>query len=340
MQTTSGASRQAAAGADQAADRHGRPSWLWRRLDGLMRRAVIDPSGSALIDPRRIYILPTRTGLAFAAMLVATLVGSLNYQNNLGLFFTFLMAAIALVSMHHCWFNLLGLRVAAQDAVPVFLGQTAHFPVTVKECREKRRGLICVHGGGCAAIAAGDQARLTAAVTGRQRGEVALGEVLIETRFPLGLFRAWSSARVEARVLVYPRPAARAPVPPRHETLEHHASGDRGAGADDFVGPRAYRLGDSLRQLDWKALARERGLVVKQFGGDRAARVWLDWDQHGGETEERLARLARQVIDARDQGLSFGLRVPGRLVERGRGDAHMHRCLEVLARFPHGGGRA
>jgi hypothetical protein len=33
-----------------------------------------------------------------------------------------------------------------------------------------------------------------------------------------------------------------------------------------------------------------------------------DSDQHGGETEDRLARLARHVIDARHQGLSFGLR--------------------------------
>jgi uncharacterized protein (DUF58 family) len=118
--------------------------------------------------------------------------------------------------------------------------------------------------------------------------------------------------------------------------VDHRASGDQGTGADDFVGPRPYRPGDSPRQLDWKALARERGLVVKQFGGDHAARVWLDWHQHGGGVEERLSRLARQVIQAHEQGLSFGLRLPGRLIEHGRGDAHKHRCLEALALFPAG----
>ena len=301
---------------------------------GRGRHSQHEASSTADTDPRRIYILPTRNGIAFAATLFATLIGSLNYQNNLGLFFTFLMAAVALVSMHHCWFNLLGMRVQARDAVPVFCGQQARFPLVLADLRGKPRGPMCVGDAGCAALAAGEQRSLTLRVATVHRGEQALGRVIVETRHPLGLFCAWSAVRVKARVLVYPRPAPRAPRPPHWETVEHHARGDHGIGADDFVGPRTYQPGDSPRQLDWKALARERGLVVKQFGGDHAARVWLDWHQHAGDAEARLAVLARQVIDAHEQGVSFGLRLPGQIIERGRGDTHKHRCLAALARFP------
>ena len=43
--------------------------------------------------------------------------------------------------------------------------------------------------------------------------------------------------------------------------------GDQGRGSDDFASLRPYHAGDSLRHVHWKALAREQGLVTKQFGG-------------------------------------------------------------------------
>ena len=46
-----------------------------------------------------------------------------------------------------------------------------------------------------------------------RRGWLPLGRVMLETRFPLGLFRAWSYIEPDARCLVYPRPE-RSPLPP------------------------------------------------------------------------------------------------------------------------------
>lgn len=288
----------------------------------------------AVIGTRAIYILPTATGIAYGGMLFATLVGSLNYQNNLGLFFTFLMAGISLVSMHHCWFNLLGLGVAAEGGAPVFCGQPARFHIELRERRGRARGEICVQAAGCLVLAAGARAATPLEHATTRRGALPLDEVVLETRHPLGLFRAWARAQVRAEVLVYPRPAARAPAPALADAMEHRAKGEQGAGADDFVGPRPYRPGDSPRQLDWKALARGRGLVVKQFGGDRAARVWLDYQALGGSHEERLSTLARQVLDAHEQQARYGMDLPGQRIESDAGEAHEHRCLEALARQP------
>lgn len=310
---------------------HRRP---WQRLGaGLLRRAPRARTDGALLASRYIYILPTRTGVGFAGMLLATLIGALNYQNNLALFFSFLMAAVALVSMHHCWFNLLGLRISAADAAPVFCGQAARFPVRLVETRGQARGEVCVRGAAGVVLAAHGQAQVLLHQPTTRRGDLALDLVIVETRHPLGLFRAWSRAEVRATVLVYPRPAAHAPAPPQRAAFAASARGDQGRGADDFVGLRAYHAGDSPRQLDWKALARERGLVVKQFGGDHATRVWLDWEQTSGTLEARLGQLTRQVLQAHEQQLTFGLRLPGQQIERNRGEGHKHRCLAALARF-------
>lgn len=303
-----------------------------------MRTAPLDTDGAAQIRSRHIYILPTGSGVLLGGVLLLMLLGSLNYQNNLGLFLTFLMGSVALVAMHHTWFNLLHLRVEARGGPPVFAGEEALFTITLSDPGIRVRSDLCLVGSDeKARVARGGSAQLGLRLTTTNRGWRYLKRVGIETRHPLGLFRAWTQVQTQAQVLVYPNPAAHGPEPPLLPAVGESTVGDLGVGADDFVGPRAYRPGDSPRHLDWKALARERGLVVKQFGGDQSAQVWLDMATlPTADLETRLGLLCRQVVDAAEAGLSYGLRLPGVSIPLGRGDAHRHRCLEALATFDHG----
>ncbi|MGB5834641.1 MAG: DUF58 domain-containing protein [Thiohalocapsa sp.] len=297
----------------------------------------MQPQSVAVTNPRQVYILPTRAGLGYAGVLLAMLLGSLNYQNNLALFLTFVMIAAAVVSMHHCWFHLLKLRLAARHGVDVFVGQTARFHIAIDEAGGRARSAICVRDGACFEVASGGRSDVQIRRPAQRRGALQLEKVVLETRYPFGLFRAWTSLPLAATVLVYPAPSRWAPEPGKVAVSEHRGRGDLGTGADDFIGTRNYRPGDSPRQVDWKALARERGLVVKQFGGDRAVRVLIDWQQlRTGDIETRLSLLARQILDAHERGLSYGLRLPGLEVEQDRGEGHKHRCLAALARYPAG----
>jgi uncharacterized protein (DUF58 family) len=311
-----------------------------RRFDALLRRAPCDEQGVARIAARQIYILPTAMGVALGAVLTLMLLGSLNYQNNLGLLFTFLLAAVALVAMHHTWFTLLGLRAQARGGPPVFAGQRASFAVDLHNDRRGPRGdlVVCAGGEGHPPVllTGPDLARVQVGLPTGRRGWLGLPEVRIDTRYPLGLFRAWCYARTDARVLVYPSPAARAPDLPLAPARRLGPEGGLGEGAGDYVGSRGYRPGDPPRHLDWKALARGRGLVLKQFGGEQAVEVWLDLRHiEGGDLEARLGQLCRQVLDAASQGLAFGLRLPGLAIPLGEGDDHKHRCLAALATYGH-----
>lgn len=309
------------------------------RLTAMMRRVPVAPDGAARVRQRDIFILPTRTGLLLALVLFVTLAGSLNYQNNLGLLFTFLFASVAVVSMHMTWLNLLSLEVSAMAGSGVFAGSDANFTLTLRDPgRRDRVDLRARSGAGRShplAIAWGAQDALTLTVATTKRGRLALGWVPIETRYPLGLFRAWCLTETAASVVVFPRPAAAAPPPTSMAAAGGARSqGTRGEGANDFVGPRGYRPGDSPRRIDWKAFARERGLIVKQFGGDRAEELWIDWGQaQGDEVEARLSFLCRQVLDVAEAQVRFGLRLPGRTIPLDNGEAHRNRCLEALATF-------
>ena len=67
-----------------------------------------------------------------ACMLVAMLIAGLNYNSNLGLAFAFLMVSIALVTMHHCNRNLLGLQVDVTTEVDAFAGREASFEFVLR----------------------------------------------------------------------------------------------------------------------------------------------------------------------------------------------------------------
>lgn len=308
-----------------------------RLLDLLFRVNKQGPAGTATIAPRQIYILPTRYGVIFGLLLLLLLIGSLNYGNNLAFFLTFLLAGLGIVAMLHTWRNLVGLELIPGYNEPVFAGQTASFEIHLVNGRGSERPNIQLQSSRSSAVAADIGARSRCTLKLYQdtqgRGINGLGRITIATSYPLGLLRAWSYAELDATCLVYPAPGVKSP-PAARSDYDHSSCGDKGVGVDDFVGIRAYRPGDSPRHINWKALASERGLQTKQFGGDRADRVWLDWQSMPGvAVEERLSRICRGVLDACDREQEFGLRIPGTELRPGHGQTHRHLCLAALAMY-------
>jgi uncharacterized protein (DUF58 family) len=308
-----------------------------RKLINLLRFTKADRQGVATLAHRHIYILPTRYGVFFGALLATMLLGSMNYANNLGFMTTFLLAGLGLVAMLHTYRNQIGLKIARGRAEAVFAGQTASFEVQIENLRKGPRPGIRVQTGKTVFAATDLEPQQTQVVSlgkpAEKRGELPLGRIIVSTHYPLGLFRTWSYVELDFHCLVYPAPAAEGELPTAPSYASSH-SGDKGVGTDDFLGLRQYRSGDSPRHIDWKALARERGLLTRQFGGDRAEQLWLDWsalpDQ---DVETRLSLLCRCVLTVSERQQTYGMRLPGGEIPLGRGAAHQRRCLEALARF-------
>ncbi|MCU7795837.1 MAG: DUF58 domain-containing protein [Candidatus Thiodiazotropha sp. (ex Myrtea spinifera)] len=309
------------------------PNWLYR----FRRQARTDGRGGVVIRPRSLYILPTRQGILLALVLFLMLAGSINYGSNLAYLVTFLLGGIWLSAILHTWRNLLGLMIHPAQVSPVYAGQEARFSLSVTNPSSLRRFGISLRQkkllGESADLAGEESCLLHLPIPTVHRGRLPLPEVSLHTVYPLGLFHAWSYARLDISCLVYPRPAE-AGEPPSDSCYTSSEDGDRGVGADDFVGLRTYREGDSPRHIDWKAFARERGLMSKQFGGDRTERVELDWDLLPAvDTETRLSLLCRFILQAESQAISYGLHLPDLTIAPGMGERHKQRCLAALATF-------
>ncbi len=307
---------------------------LWRRIFNRMS----SEAGPVVLDRRRIFILPTRHGLMFSLALLAMLTGSINYSLSLGYALTFLLGSMALVSILHAFRNLLHLRVRAGKAAPVFAGQAAVFVVHLDNPGALGRQVVGLSHAKqppeFADIPAGLSAALHLTVPDTRRGRLKATRFSLFTRFPLGLFHAWSNLHLDMECIVYPHPDnSNAPLPLAAQVAGQGGAG-YGLGHEDFAGLRPYHPGDSLRHVAWKAAARGQGLLTKQFSGQARPELWLDWETLPGMgIEERLSRLTRWVLEADAAGLHYGLRLPDRILELGLGKDHQRRCLEALALY-------
>lgn len=293
---------------------------------------------------RRIYILPTGSGLLYALVLLVMLLGAINYDLSLGHALVFLLAGLGLVAMVHTLGNLLHLTLEAGSVAPVFAGEAAQLQLHLQAPPGRPRRALEVDGGHTTAGAglANDgrmpaRLQLAVALAPRPRGWHELPRLRIASTYPLGLFRAWAYYRPAGRQLVYPAPLE-SPLPPRQAALGEDSLQGEG-GQEDFAGLRLRQPADPLRHIAWKAAARfgqDRPLAVKHFAGGAEEQVWLDWAALPAEAdlETRLSLLAGWVLAAQAAGLSFGLRLPGREVPRSRDGEQAGRCLELLARWP------
>jgi len=334
------------------------------------RRQGLDAPPFA-IQQRRLYILPTRAGSGFAVLLLCMLIAGLNYANGVALFLTFLLGGFMLVTMHQCHRNLLGVTLEAIDTQPAFAGQRATTQLALQNTSAapryrieaslstaeaddvtrtpdvppppsakfslrrrsgKRTDKQAAESTAVTDLAPTTRENMQLSVHANKRGIQRLGHITLATRHPFGLFRAWAWIYAPAEIVVYPKAQGTLPMP----SDSGHEPGNRafGAeGADEWLGLRPFRDGDSPRQVAWKAYARGAPLLIKEYHATGSDLRMFDLAQlpHVGDLEARLEQLARWIVDAEAQGERYGVALPEIRIEPDNGPDHRRRCLTALA---------
>ena len=238
--------------------------------------------------------------------------------------------------MLYAFRNLAQLEIHAGHIEPVFAGEQARFVFHFNNPGNLARHQIHLHDDEghetVFDLPALSSTPVELAIPATRRGWLDSGRLPLYTRFPLGLFHAWSYIHFDVRALVYPRPAAPQPLPAT--SAQEGAGKTMATGDEDFSRLRNYVAGDAMPRIAWKALAREQGLQVKQFSAQQGQQLWLDWIQLPNIAQERkLELLTRWVLDAEARGLMYGLRLPGLELPPQHGPSHRAECLRALALF-------
>lgn len=310
----------------------------WQRLRDRVRNWALRRQGPDVLPlrlaPRRIYILPTGSGWAFALVIAAMFVAGMNYGNGLVLLLTFWLTGFTLVAMIQTQRSLAGAWIRSAAAQPVFAGDDILLELEI-ESGIQARDLLASGSGARPATpghtGSGDT-RLWLEFQAERRGRWQAPVLRLETQAPFGLFRAWTWLTLDVSTLVYPRPVGEARLPESDdpEGTRPRVSDSR----DELSGLRPFREGDSPRQVAWKAYARGAPLLVREYQGAAGSSRILDYNSvPSGNMEGRLSQLCRWVVDTAADNLSWTLRLPGAADLSGSGSTHRRRCLEALAVF-------
>lgn len=173
-----------------------------------------------------------------------------------------------------------------------------------------------------------------------KRGHVLITGFELSTRFPFAFFRRRRRLRArDVDIIVYPKPE---PASDELHLLPMNAgrvaSVRRGAG-HDLLSLRDYQPQDDLRYMDWKATARARRLIVREFTAEDERRITIALDTRKSSEEDGFTeRFERGVTLAASLVAHFvEERAEVRLVlgtEEGRyavGREHLYDCLRRLA---------
>lgn len=308
-----------------------------------MFQRFCNPTHTHTLQLRNIYIMPTRAGLFLFITLNVLLLACINFQINLGYALTFLIATTALASTFTCYRSLNHLSLSILQVRPVFSGLDLHFVVSINNPDKRAHYGVALaidnkklkkNEWAWSDIAAKDMASVTLATTVSNRGWMPLPQLIIQTTFPLGIFRAWSFWQPAAAALIYPMPEVNPPKLPsdQADTLATQLHIQHRQTAEEFDGVRPYQPGDALRQIYWKKVLPNGELVSKQKNAYARHDLWLTQEATRlGNLEAQISRLTAWILLAHKQGMNYGLQLGALRIAPNQGEAHQLQCLQTLA---------
>ena len=303
-------------------------------------------SGDELeLQQRRIYLLPTTRGLFVVLTAVVLLLVGINYQLSLAFVVAFLLAGLMQAALLVSYRNLRGLVVRAGRSPRCKLGESLVFSIALVSPDRNRDGvslaaqvdgpskLIAKHGP--RSVAADNTEVVPLTFTASRRGLVALRRIIVESRAPYGLVRAWSYVHFQWLGVVEPRPET--PPPP----LPLIAGGNDGAAlrnvhvAHDPDSLRDYAAGDSLKRVAWKQVAKSGDWYTRTGDSGHRQEIELTWQAVSlTDTEARLSRMAAWLLRAHNENCAYELTMPNGHLPLADGSQQLADASLLLAAHP------
>ncbi|MEB0139568.1 MULTISPECIES: DUF58 domain-containing protein [unclassified Undibacterium] len=315
---------------------------LRRRLRELIFLERQAESGEVYLTQRRVFTLPSKAGWMFVLLLLIMFLTATNYSLSLGFALTFLLAGVAILNTFWCFRNLAYLHLRSGSAAAVFVGDECHYTIHLINRRAYARHAISVgfntgrSSEQVCDIAAHDTTTVQLSCPANQRGWQAIPRIRLQTWFPLGWLRAWSTWLPDSQALVYPQPEAN--PPPLPQTGYRDAGVAAQAEHGEFAGVRGYQAGDAMKHLAWKQIARLDSapgapLISKQFAGLAGGELTLDFAKlpRQLDTELKLSRMTSWILQAEQAQQAYAFRLGVHAYSAALGAAHRDACLRALA---------
>ncbi|MPY24171.1 DUF58 domain-containing protein [Shewanella sp. YLB-07] len=306
-------------------------AWLARRLP---------PSKQVTLAHKSIFILPTGFGLLWASLILLLFILGTNYQNNLIIGLSFLLVSLFNTCIIYSYKNLAGLSLTSSPSPQAYAGETLVFPIKLSSRQAQFEVLLSYPNNQVNVLKMIKEEPQVSLLQFKNlsRGRIFPRRLKIESRYPLGLCRAWSHIDLANQVIVFANPIESQSELSSLETDDISDTLDKGIhvqGVDEFKGLRQHIPGESLKQVAWKQLAQGRGMLSKEFQQPQGQPLWLTLDNLGSpDIEERISKLTWSIDKLSERGHIFGLVIGQHKIPPSDGESHRLMCQQTIALLP------
>ncbi len=303
------------------------------------------------LSSRNIMIYPSRFGFVYLGFVVVLFLLATNYQNNIILLLSYLLASLFITVMLHSLYNITQLRFSSHAQQSGYANDTLYFPIYVKTTKVHFDiNAFFSHCGVASKATKIERCQsganvLTLAYKATSRGKHCLGRVTVFSEYSLGLFISKSILDFGHCALVYPQPK----VFNLNDLTMNSQCNDNATsnlqtsylkGSDDFFELKRFVIGEPNSSIAWKQLAKGRGRFSKQYHQYQSQTLWLSiHDMPGNSVELKLSYLSFLVGELTMSNQEFGLVLSNDIkdnnlnVAPNTGIKHQHACLLALALY-------
>lgn len=280
----------------------------------------------------RIYILPTRVGLYFSAVIFILFIISFSYGHSLAYSASFILVSILVISLPYTNYNLNFLKV--ETAKNHFVHEGEGLPLEVRVINQGQRERYALemeftfkgrdkkfqHWLKVGDVASLSTVNLQVLLSERKMGHFETVLVKLKSSFPFGLFYSWTYYDLPLDLWIFPKKEERRGCIQIHSLSFHElekknndqtSSGEniRLGEHDDFSRHVAFEIGHSQGRVDWKLFARSSELYIKEFEGELPHFLRLELFDMGMPFIQAKA-LAAAISKANEKNLPFQVMAP------------------------------
>jgi uncharacterized protein (DUF58 family) len=172
-----------------------------------------------------------------------------------------------------------------------------------------------------------------------RRGSYHINGFLVSTKFPFGFLRKTHEKEASGEVIVYPQPQPIGNFSTVIAALTGWLESITRGNSSDLYMLRQYVPNDNMRHIDWKATAKSRQLMVREYTSEDERRFTIVMDDFYDSTLpnfdqkfERAVTLAASLAEYfTKQGCEMRLLTPEHQTEFETGHEHFYKVLRLLA---------
>lgn len=327
-------------------------SFFQKRFDAWLKRRV-PSSFHHTLSRRNIFIMPTKFGFAYLLFVFLLFLLATNYQNNIIMLMSYLLASLFISIMIHSFYNFSGLGFKSTATHSGFAEQAISIPISIitdKPCFDLTLSFVKTpqYKVSLEHCSQGDTKVILPYVS-KERGVITTGRVKISSEYSFGLFISWAVLDFSHQLTIYPHPKKINENQYRLTGQENQNScatsyESHTPGLDDFSELKDYVLGESKSRTAWKQFARGQGRYTKHYQNQQSTLNWLKLsDMPSVNIETQLSFLCYLVLEYCRGELQFGLDLtskesgveisPDQKIEPDLGFVHQKNCLTALATY-------